>query len=123
MQERASGSNTARPKLGSRGRIPALTNVKAVGLKVRILMSGEVNERSISKISSLAELRLKENMFGGGVIVDATEVILLLGRSSENRESLAIWSDHAGLASFAKNYFEFLWTEAGPPSKLRPDLP
>jgi HTH-type transcriptional regulator, sugar sensing transcriptional regulator len=98
--------------------IPALTNVKAVGLKVRILMSGEVNERSISKISSLAELRLKENMFGGGVIVDATEVILLLGRSSENRESLAIWSDHAGLASFAKNYFEFLWTEAGPPSKL-----
>jgi len=62
---------------------------------------------------------MKENMFGGGVIVDATEVILLLGRSSENREALAIWSDHAGLASFAKNYFEFLWTEALPREKLR----
>ena len=98
--------------------IPALTNVKAAGVNVRILMSGEINERSIAKINSLAELRLKENMFGGGVIVDANEVILLLGRSSENRESLAIWSDHAGLASFAKNYFEFLWTEAGLPLKV-----
>ena len=75
-------------------------------------MSGEVNERSRSKISSLADLRMKENMFGGGVIVDSTEVILLLGRGSGNREALAIWSDHAGLASFAKNYFEFLWLDA-----------
>jgi len=98
--------------------IPALTNVKSTGANVRILMSGDVNERSIAKISSLAELRLRENMFGGGVIADATEVILLLGRSSENREALAIWSDHAGLASFAKNYFEFLWTESQP--KPRP---
>ena len=97
--------------------IPALTNVRSAGVNVRILMSGEINERSIAKINSLADLRLKENMFGGGVIVDANEVILLLGRSSENRESLAIWSDHAGLASFAKNYFEFLWTEAGLPPK------
>ncbi|MDA4111648.1 MAG: TrmB family transcriptional regulator [Thaumarchaeota archaeon] len=102
--------------------IPALTNVKAAGVNVRILMSGDVNERSASKISSLADLRLKENMFGGGVIVDANEVILLLGRSSENRESLAIWSDHAGLASFAKNYFEFLWTEAGLPPKTSSGL-
>jgi sugar-specific transcriptional regulator TrmB len=98
--------------------IPPLTNVKSAGVNVRILMSGEINERSIAKINSLADLRLKENMFGGGVIVDANEVILLLGRSSENRESLAIWSDHAGLASFAKNYFEFLWTEAGLPPKI-----
>ncbi len=94
--------------------IPALTSVNEAGANVRILMSGGVNERSKSRISALAELRLKENMFGGGVIVDATEVILLLGRSSENREALAIWSDHAGLASFAKNYFEFLWVEAQP---------
>ena len=60
--------------------IPALTNVKAAGVNIRILMSGEVPERSIAKIASLAELRMKDNMFGGGVIVDATEVILLLGR-------------------------------------------
>jgi HTH-type transcriptional regulator, sugar sensing transcriptional regulator len=99
--------------------LPALTNVKSVGVNVRILMSGELNERSVARIASLAELRFKDNMFGGGVIADATEVILLLGRGSGNREALAIWSDHAGLASFAKNYFEFLWNEAQPSSKQR----
>jgi hypothetical protein len=25
---------------------------------------------------------------------------------------LAIWSDHAGLAKFAKNYFEYLWRDS-----------
>jgi sugar-specific transcriptional regulator TrmB len=97
--------------------IPALSNVKAAGVNVRILMSGEVPEKTASKISSLADLRFKENMFGGGVIIDATEVVLLLGRSSGEREDLAIWSDHAGLASFAKNYFDFLWAEAAPRKK------
>ena len=95
--------------------IPALSNVKSAGVNVMILMSGDVPEKTSAKISSLADLRFKENMFGGGVIVDATEVVLLLGRSSEKREALAIWSDHAGLASFARNYFEFLWKEAAPP--------
>lgn len=95
--------------------IPALTSVKSSGVNVRILMSGEIAEKSIAKITSLADLRFKENMFGGGVIIDAREVVLLLGRSSESREPLAIWSDHAGLSSFAKTYFEFLWKEAAPP--------
>jgi HTH-type transcriptional regulator, sugar sensing transcriptional regulator len=97
--------------------IPPLTNVRSSGVNVRILMSGEISEKSVAKITSLAELRFKENMFGGGVIVDASEVVLLLGSSPENRENLAIWSDHAGLSSFAKNYFEFLWKEAAPHRK------
>jgi sugar-specific transcriptional regulator TrmB len=97
--------------------IPALTSVKSSGVNVRILMSGGVPQKSAAKISSLAELRFKENMFGGGVIIDASEVVLLLGRSSGNTDDLAIWSDHAGLASFAKNYFEFLWKEAAPSKK------
>ncbi len=97
--------------------IPALTDVKSTGVRVMILMSGEISEKTVSKIRSLAELRFKENMFGGGVIIDAREVVLLLGRSSEERDDLAIWSDHAGLASFAKSYFDFLWKEAAPPKK------
>lgn len=97
--------------------IPALTSVKSSGVNLRILMSGEVPQKSVAKIISLADLRFKENMFGGGVIIDASEVVLLLGKSSGNRDDLAIWSDHAGLASFAKNYFEFLWKEAAPTKK------
>ena len=74
------------------------------------------SETAASKIKSLAELRFKENMFGGGVIIDAREVVLLLGKGAQNSQDLAIWSDHAGLASFAKSYFDFLWNES-PASK------
>ena len=54
-------------------------------------MSGEIAEKSITKITSLADLRFKENMFGGGVIIDAREVVLLLGRSSENKKKLLLF--------------------------------
>ena len=97
--------------------IPALSEVKKAGVNVRMLMSGQVDGRALSTIASMADLKFREAMFGGGVIVDAREVVLLLGRSSESRDALAIWSDHAGLSSFARNYFEFLWTEATPYTK------
>jgi hypothetical protein len=52
-------------------------------------------------------------MFGGGIIADGREVILILGQEDEAM-SLAIWSDHIGLAKFAKNYFEYLWRDSEP---------
>lgn len=99
--------------------IPALTDIKNSGVSVRMLISGQANGESLQKISLLSQLRLKENMFGGGVISDAREVILLLGGGREGVDdsessALAIWSDHAGLASFAKSYFDFLWSDATP---------
>ncbi len=99
--------------------VPALTEIKNSGVSVRMLISGQANSESLQKISHLSQLRLKENMFGGGVISDAREVILLLGGGREGVEesessALAIWSDHAGLASFAKSYFDFLWSDATP---------
>jgi len=45
-------------------------------------------------------------MFGGGVIVDGKEALLLLG---EEKPTLVIWSDHVGLVKFAKDYFQYLW--------------
>jgi sugar-specific transcriptional regulator TrmB len=99
--------------------LPALQGLRERGVKVRLMMSSQVDSRSLETVSLSADLRLRENMYGGGVIGDSREVVILLGRStnemlSESERALAIWSDHAGLASFAKNYFEFLWAEASP---------
>lgn len=100
--------------------IPTLEEIRKSGIKLRIMISNQVSAVSLKNISEIADLRLKENMFAGGVICDAREVVILLGggttNSAEERgdSALAIWSDHAGLALFAKNYFEFLWTEASP---------
>ena len=51
-------------------------------------------------------------MYGGGVIADSKDVVILLagGESGEGASSaLAIWADHPGLANFARDYFQFLW--------------
>jgi hypothetical protein len=74
-------------------------------------MQGPGSE-TMSKLMTFCEVRSREQMFGGGIIADGREVILLLGQEEE-AISLAIWSDHIGLARLAKNYFEFLWEDSG----------
>jgi len=57
----------------------------------------------------VGEVRVREGMFGGGVIVDGREALLLLG---EEKPTLVIWSNHIGLVQFAKDYFQQLWDTA-----------
>lgn len=93
--------------------LPYVTYIAGRGGKVKIMLPNDVNYSTVKKLSSLAEIRLKEQMFGGGIIADSREVILLLG-DERGGISFAIWSEHAGLAKFAKNYFEYLWKDAEP---------
>ena len=52
-------------------------------------------------------------MFGGGVIGDSTQVLILLGEEGNRKgEPIAIWADHPGLAGYAKDYFNYLWNDA-----------
>jgi sugar-specific transcriptional regulator TrmB len=60
----------------------------------------------IKKYSGLNELRIRDHMFGGGIIADGKEAMLFLG---EDKPSLVIWSNHVGLVGFAREYFQFLW--------------
>jgi HTH-type transcriptional regulator, sugar sensing transcriptional regulator len=86
-----------------------LTAIKERGVKISILTSMGLPEESFSVLSSTAEVRTRRMMFGGGVIADSKEVVLLLGGGEGANSALAIWADHPGLASFARDYFQFLW--------------
>jgi sugar-specific transcriptional regulator TrmB len=82
-----------------------------VGIKknvsVKVMAAGEQGEWTVLKrIQSVNELRVRDHMFGGGVIADGKEAMLFLG---EEKPSLVIWSNHAGLVGFAREYFQFLW--------------
>jgi sugar-specific transcriptional regulator TrmB len=91
--------------------IPLVRSVAERGVKIRIMtMQGRAGE-TMSKLATYCEIRSREQMFGGGIIADGKEVILLLGQEEE-AVNLAIWSDHVGLAGLAKNYFEFLWEDS-----------
>ena len=86
--------------------------LKEKGVKIWILTSSGLPDETLAVLSASAEVRSRKTMFGGGVIADSKEVVLLLaggGRGDAVNAALAIWADHPGLASFARDYFQFLW--------------
>jgi len=81
--------------------------LKKTSAEIKIMVTGSLEEWShLRKFVGLVELRVRNNMFGGGVIVDGKEAMLFLG---EEKPTLVIWSNHLGLVRFAKEYFQFLW--------------
>ena len=84
------------------------------GVKVSVMVTGMVSAESLRVLAGLAEVRVREQMFGGGLISDSSRIILLLGEEPEKGLSLAISSDHLGLVKFGKSYFEYLWENSKP---------
>jgi len=86
-----------------------LISFKGSEVKTQLLIGKDVEEQIIEKMMDVAEVRVRDRMFGGGVIVDGKEALLLLG---EEKPTLVIWSDHMGLVKFAKDYFQYLWNSS-----------
>jgi sugar-specific transcriptional regulator TrmB len=84
--------------------------LEAKNLAVRIITAEKTP--SIKKLDHIPnlEIRYRKPLFGGGIIIDGEEVLLLL---ASRGEKLGIWSDEVGLAKFAKEYFEYLWKDSG----------
>jgi sugar-specific transcriptional regulator TrmB len=93
---------------------PTLRMLHEKGVKITVLASESATMDTVKALSRISEVRLKNSMFGGGVISDGKQVVILLGaeRVGETSEPLAIWAEHTGLASFAKEYFQYLWGDA-----------
>ena len=92
---------------------PLLAALREKGVKTLILTTPEVPQDSATQLARFAEIRTRKTMYGGGLISDSREVVLLLGGGEQGTLPLAIWASHHGLASFAKDYFEFLWSSQG----------
>jgi sugar-specific transcriptional regulator TrmB len=94
---------------------PMLRMLHERGVKIAVLVSEQTSVETVRAISRIADVRLKTNLFGGGVIGDSTQVMILLGEGRVDNgsfEPIAIWAEHAGLARFAKDYFHYLWADA-----------
>lgn len=89
--------------------VSMLTRLQSAGVDVFFMISIEAKNRSLKKIVNVAEVRVRDQMFGGGVIVDRKEAMLFLG---EEKPTLVIWSNHLGLVKFARDYFQFLWNSS-----------
>jgi len=86
---------------------PLLSSRLKKTVNVKFMAAGKKEDwLFIKKYSSLNEMRIRDHMFGGGIIADGKEALLFLG---EDKPSLVIWSNHIGLVGFAREYFQFLW--------------
>jgi sugar-specific transcriptional regulator TrmB len=91
--------------------IISLSDTLIGGLKrtvsLKLMVAGKTEDWVfLKKFPFVGELRVRDHMFGGGVIADGKEAMLFLG---EDKPSLVIWSNHVGLVGFAREYFQFLW--------------
>ena len=95
--------------------LPKLRQLNEKGVKITILTSDKLDKESVKAISRIAKIKIKSGLFGGGIISDKRYVVILMGpeiSGSKTTDIVAIWSDHAGLAGFAKEYFEYLLKDA-----------
>ncbi|RLF99313.1 MAG: TrmB family transcriptional regulator [Thaumarchaeota archaeon] len=93
---------------------PPLALIANRGGKIRIMLSGSCDSNLAKKLEEIAEIRFRDQMFGGGAISDSKEAIIILGAEEEKVPTIAIWSDHVALARIAKVYFDYLWKDAKP---------
>ena len=91
--------------------LPKLRLLHDKGVDITILISDYLDKESLKAISRVATVKVKKGLFGGGIISDKRYVVILLGpelSDSTSTDIVAIWADHAGLAGFAREYFEYL---------------
>ncbi len=91
--------------------LPKLRTLYDRGVSITILTSDKMDKESIKAIKRVANVKAKKGLFGGGIISDKKYVVILLGPEIAGKSSsdvVAIWADHAGLAGFAHQYFEYL---------------
>ncbi|NIP61304.1 MAG: helix-turn-helix domain-containing protein [Nitrosopumilaceae archaeon] len=91
--------------------LPKLRLLHDKGVDIIILTSDKMDKDSLKSIARLAKVKVKKGLFGGGIISDQRYVVILLGPEigkSQTSDIVAIWADHAGLAGFAREYFEYL---------------
>jgi sugar-specific transcriptional regulator TrmB len=94
--------------------LPKLRLLHDKGVMITILVSDQTEKDSLKALSRVATVKVKKGLFGGGIISDKRYVVIVLGPISESSEAetVAIWADHAGLAGFAREYFEYLLKDA-----------
>ena len=93
--------------------LPRLRALHDRGVRIMVLAPTGIDEATLRHLSRVSTtVRVKEGLFGGGIIADGRYVMILLGperADAEASDTVAIWADHAGLARFAGKYFEYLF--------------
>lgn len=94
--------------------MPSLTSLMDRRVRIQLLTTPDALRSLPKNLPNLGETRSRDEMFGGGILVDGREAVLFLGKGNTGATLLAIWADHIGLTQVAKVYFRHLWETAKP---------
>jgi sugar-specific transcriptional regulator TrmB len=89
--------------------MPTFEILRNYKLQIQLLTTRETEKTLPEALLNLTEVRIRDDMFGGGIVVDGHETLLLLSQGTDRDENLAIWSDHIGLNMISRGYFKYLW--------------
>ena len=95
-----------------------LRRLRDRGVSIRIMVAANLTPQLLEALFPLGEVRVRDRMFGGGVVSDGKRAVLVFGTGAE-KDYLALCSDHIGVASLAREYFQYLWDETETPRPTR----
>jgi sugar-specific transcriptional regulator TrmB len=95
-----------------------LQRLRDRGVSIRIMVAANLTPQLLETLFPLGEVRVRDRMFGGGVVSDGKRAVLVFGTGAE-KDYLALCSDHIGVASLAREYFQYLWDETETPRPTR----
>jgi len=91
--------------------VPRLRLLHDRGVMITVLVSDKTDRDTVRAVSRVSTVITRPGLFGGGIISDRRHVVILLEGSGA--DMVAIWSEHAGLAGLAREYFEYIVKEEG----------
>lgn len=94
---------------------PVMQMLLKRGVDLRVLISkNSLPLPALDRLSNTIKVRVRDSLFGGGIISDSREVLIVLGEyiGKDVQPTFGIWSEHVGLSKVAEEYFEFLWSSA-----------
>lgn len=94
--------------------LPAFMRLRGEGVEISMLVTSSTALEGIQALSRFSTVRMRDRMFGGGLIVDGREAMLFIGKSEGSMDT-AIWANHMGLIQLANAYFDFLWAGSEAP--------
>jgi hypothetical protein len=83
-------------------------------IDIKVLTTMDAVKAIEKQYLALAEVRVCEELFGGGLVIDGRESLLFLDLALPHGPDLAIWSAHESLTRISATYFQHLWDNAEP---------
>jgi sugar-specific transcriptional regulator TrmB len=91
---------------------PAFKSLQDRTVDIKLLTTRESSSFVEKYMAHMATVKVRDEMFGGGIVADGRESLLFLSEGKGDPKLIAIFSDHVGLTTIAKVYFEYLWNTA-----------